>query len=65
MDELQTKVAALVSQAECAQIEGILTFFQVKALAYAAQEQRFSTFRAFRQYGQKKILPHLTESWFC
>lgn len=65
MDELQLKVAALVDKAECAQTDGLLTFFQVKALAYAAQGQKFSTFRSFRQYGQQKILPHLTESWFC
>ena len=65
MDELQTKIATLVNQAECVQADGVLTFFQVKALTYATQGQKFSTFRAFRQYGQQKILPHLTESWFC
>ncbi len=65
MDELQVKIAALVDKAECSQADGLLTFFQVKALVYAAQGQKFSTFRAFRQYGQRSILPHLTESWFC
>ncbi|GAC1361762.1 MAG: CUAEP/CCAEP-tail radical SAM protein [Ktedonobacteraceae bacterium] len=65
MDALQAKIAALVNQAECAQANGILTFFQVKALAYAAQSQSFSTFGAFRNYGAPKVLPHLTESWFC
>ncbi len=65
MDELQTRVATLVNQAECTQADGLLTFFQVKALAYAAQNQRFSTFRALREYGPQKVLPHLTESWFC
>jgi radical SAM superfamily enzyme YgiQ (UPF0313 family) len=65
MDELQVKIAALVDKAECAQTDGLLTFFQVKTLAHTAMGQRFSTFKAFRQYGSQKILPHLTESWFC
>lgn len=65
MDELQRKVAALVDQAESNRADPILTFFQVKALAVAMQGQRFSTFKAFRQYGAAKNVPHLSESWFC
>ncbi|BCL84339.1 radical SAM protein [Ktedonobacteria bacterium brp13] len=65
MDELQAKVAALVTQGEQCQNDALMTFFQVKALAISMQGQRYSTFRALRQYGERKILPHLTESWFC
>ncbi len=65
MDALQAKVAALVEQAENTQADPILTFFQIKAQAHAIKGQRISTFRAFRLYGPAKVLPHLTESWFC
>ncbi len=65
MDELQHKIAAHVGQAADAQADPLMTFFQVKALALGVQGQRFSFFRAMRQYGPAKIVPHLTESWFC
>lgn len=65
MDELQRQVAALVEQGEQCQNDALLTFFQVKALALSIQGQRYSAFRALRQYGARKVLPHLTESWFC
>ncbi|GCE12687.1 CUAEP/CCAEP-tail radical SAM (seleno)protein [Tengunoibacter tsumagoiensis] len=65
MDELQQKVARVVELAESQKADSLLSFFEVKALALAAQGQRLSTFRALRQYGAAKVLPHLTESWFC
>jgi radical SAM superfamily enzyme YgiQ (UPF0313 family) len=65
MDELQAKVAALVSQAENTQADPLLTFLQVKELALKMQGQRYSVFRALRAYGSPKVIPHLSESWFC
>ncbi|QBD77968.1 B12-binding domain-containing radical SAM protein [Ktedonosporobacter rubrisoli] len=65
MDELQEKVAALVEEAERRKADPIETFFQAKALTLAAQGQDFSVARATRNYGPRKVLPHLTESWFC
>lgn len=65
MDELQTKIAALVEQGEHGQHDTLMTFFQVKEQALRVAGQRYSTFRALRQYGPSKALPHLTESWFC
>jgi radical SAM superfamily enzyme YgiQ (UPF0313 family) len=65
MDQLQAKVATLVSQAENTQADPLLTFLQVKELALKVQGQRYSVFRALRAYGQTKVVPHLSESWFC
>lgn len=65
MDELQTKVATLVGQAENTEASPLLTFFQVKELALKMQGQRYSVFRALRAYGSPKAIPHLSESWFC
>jgi hypothetical protein len=65
MDELQAKVAALVSQAENTEADPLLTFLQVKEIALKMQGQRYSVFRALRAYGSPKIIPHLSESWFC
>jgi radical SAM superfamily enzyme YgiQ (UPF0313 family) len=65
MDELQAKIATLVEQGEQCQHDTLMTFFQAKELALRAVGQRYSTFRALRQYGPSKALPHLTESWFC
>ena len=65
MDELQAKVATLVSQAENTQADPLLTFLQVKELALKMRGQRYSVFRALRAYGPPKIIPHLSESWFC
>ena len=65
MDELQQKVAALVAEADNCQTDPIETFFQVKALALGAQSQDFSVAAAVQRYGPRKILPHLTEAWFC
>jgi radical SAM superfamily enzyme YgiQ (UPF0313 family) len=65
MDALQQQVAALVEDAEQRKDDPVATFFQVKALVLAMQGQDFSAARALQSYGQRKILPHLTESWFC
>lgn len=65
MDTLQQQVAALAEKGNANTTDPTLTFFEIKARAQAMLGQRFSVFRAFRQYGTRKILPHLTESWFC
>ena len=65
MDDLQRQVAALVEKAQRVQADPIETFFHVKALALAASSQDMCVSCALRSYGPRKILPHLTESWFC
>lgn len=65
MDALQQRVATIVTAAEEAKANIIETFFQVKAAALACQGQDFSICAAIEQYGTCKVLPHLTESWFC
>jgi radical SAM superfamily enzyme YgiQ (UPF0313 family) len=65
MDQLQKQVAKLVEAADTCQADRAETFFQVKALALAQQGQDFSVEHALEQYGTRKILPHLSESWFC
>lgn len=65
MDELQRKIAQQVEQAERLQTSSVETFLRVKALVSAMQGSRVSLFKALRSYGTPKVLPHLTESWFC
>jgi radical SAM superfamily enzyme YgiQ (UPF0313 family) len=65
MDELQQVISALVEQAETTEANPIFTFFQIKEMVAKMLGQRFSVFRALRQYGEPKELPHLSESWFC
>jgi radical SAM superfamily enzyme YgiQ (UPF0313 family) len=65
MDELQRSVAAVVEQAEQAQASAIETFFHIKALALATHGQSLCIYRAVQDYGKAKVLPHLTETWFC
>jgi radical SAM superfamily enzyme YgiQ (UPF0313 family) len=65
MDRLQQQIAQLVEQDDACQADKIETFFSIKALAKAAQQQFFSKKLAIRSYGQRKVLPHLTETWFC
>jgi radical SAM superfamily enzyme YgiQ (UPF0313 family) len=65
MDELQRNVAAVVEQAEQAQASAIETFFHIKALALATRGQGLCISRAVQDYGTAKVLPHLTETWFC
>ncbi len=65
MDALHQQVAALVEQAANEQTDAIDTFFHIKALALAAQGRSMDIGRAVEDYGTRKVLPHLTESWFC
>ncbi|GAC1654979.1 MAG: hypothetical protein NVS4B12_27240 [Ktedonobacteraceae bacterium] len=65
MDELQRKIAQQVEQAERIQTNPVETFLRVKALVHTMQGTRLSLFKALRSYGTPKVLPHLTESWFC
>ena len=65
MDMLHQQVATLAEQANTCEADPIETFFGVKALALAATGQAFSVERAMQDYGQRKVLPHLSESWFC
>jgi len=65
MDELQHDVATLVEQAEQAHTDPIETFFAIKALALAVADEDLCISQAVQGYGNGKVLPHLTESWFC
>jgi len=62
---LHQDVAALVERAQVAHQDPIETFFQVKALALKACGQEADISEAREQYGKRKVLPHLSESWFC
>jgi radical SAM superfamily enzyme YgiQ (UPF0313 family) len=65
MDDLHRKVVTLVEESERVRADPVETFFQVKALAVATQGRDFSVSQAAQHYGSRKVLPHLTESWFC
>jgi len=65
MDDLQHKVAVVVEEAQRNQADPIEIFFNIKALSLAANGQDMSVSRAIEDYGTGKVLPHLTESWFC
>jgi hypothetical protein len=67
MDELQKEIAKVVAAAEqSARTEAFTTFFQIKAVALTlAGNEAISVAEAVEQYGERKVLPHLTETWFC
>ncbi len=65
MDHLHQDVSKLVEKAQSMQADPIETFFHIKALAFAANEQDMCVSCAVKDYGSRKVLPHLTESWFC
>ena len=65
MDTLQQQVAQCAEKAACGCADPIQTFFQVKALALQLHGQDFSVGHAMRQYGKRKTVPRLSESWFC
>jgi radical SAM superfamily enzyme YgiQ (UPF0313 family) len=65
MDALQQQVAALAAHGESCKVDPVEIFFQVKASALALKGQDFSITGALQNYGERKVLPHLTESWFC
>lgn len=43
----------------------IETFFHIKALALEANQQEMCVSCSIKGYGTRKIIPHLTETWFC
>jgi radical SAM superfamily enzyme YgiQ (UPF0313 family) len=65
MDNLQHEIAALVEHAQRIQADPIETFFHIKSLALAASGQDTCVLCDIQGYGTKKVLPHLSESWFC
>jgi radical SAM superfamily enzyme YgiQ (UPF0313 family) len=65
MDTLHHAVSRLVEKAQSVHADPIETFFHIKALALAANKQEMCVSCSIRDYGTGKILPHLTESWFC
>ena len=65
MDALHQKVATLVERAERAKSNPIETFFHIKAMALAISGKDVDVVEAVQEYGSPRVLPHLTESWFC
>jgi len=65
MDTVYQEVSTLVEKAQLVHADPIETFFHIKALAIEANDQEMCVPCAIRDYGTGKILPHLTESWFC
>lgn len=65
MDALHQAVSMLVEKAQAIQADPIETFFHIKALALEANKQGMCVSCAVRDYGTGKVLPHLTETWFC
>jgi radical SAM superfamily enzyme YgiQ (UPF0313 family) len=65
MDELHGKVSALVEEAQRRAADPIETFFHIKALALATQGQDMCVSCGIGNYGARKVVPHLTETWFC
>jgi len=65
MDDLHHAVSMLVEKAQNVQADLIETFFHIKALALAADGRDMCVSCAIKGYGTRKVLPHLTESWFC
>ena len=65
MDTLHQAVSTLVEMSQSVHTDPIETFFHIKALALEANDQDMCVSCAIRDYGTGKILPHLTESWFC
>lgn len=65
MDELQKQIAHQVEEGERLDTNPVETFLGVKTLVHKMQGNRVSLFTALRTYGTPKVLPHLTESWFC
>jgi radical SAM superfamily enzyme YgiQ (UPF0313 family) len=65
MDHLQQEASKFVEKAQGMRADPIETFFHLKALALAANGQDMCVSSAIKGYGTRKVLPHLTESWFC
>lgn len=65
MDDLHSAVSELVEKAQRAQADSIETFFHIKALALQAKQQDMCVSCSINAYGTRKVIPHLTETWFC
>lgn len=65
MDALQRDIATIVENGERQQSDPVETFFRVKSLALAATGQDIDVLSEVAAYGLRKVLPHLSESWFC
>ncbi|HEU0001095.1 MAG TPA: CUAEP/CCAEP-tail radical SAM protein [Ktedonobacteraceae bacterium] len=65
MDDLHRAISELVENAQRAQADPIETFFHIKSLAYAAAGREMCISYAINDYGTRKVIPHLTETWFC
>ena len=65
MDALHSRVSALVEEAQRKGADSIQAFFHIKSLAMAAQGQDACISCGISNYGARKVVPHLTETWFC
>ena len=65
MDALHQAVSAIVEKAQAVQADPIETFFHIKSLALEANKAQMCISCAIQNYGTRKVLPHLTETWFC
>lgn len=65
LDALHQKVASLTEEAELAKSNTIETFFHIKALTLSIIGKDLYIPEAVEHYGTPRVLPHLTESWFC
>ncbi len=65
LDALHQKVASLTEEAELAKFNTIETFFHIKALTLSIIGKDLHIPEAVEHYGTPRVLPHLTESWFC
>ena len=65
LDALHQKVASLTEEAELAKSNTIETFFHIKALTLSIIGKDLHIPEAVEHYGTPRVLPHLTELWFC
>lgn len=65
LDMLHSQVSALVAEAQRKGADAVEIFFHIKAQALATQGQDMCITCGIRGYGARKIVPHLTETWFC
>jgi radical SAM superfamily enzyme YgiQ (UPF0313 family) len=65
MDALHRAISEVVEEAQRRQADPIETFFHIKALALASAGRDMCLSCAINGYGTRKVIPHLTETWFC
>jgi len=65
MDALYQTVSTIVEKAQRVQADPIETFFHIKSLALASNKEEMCISCSIQNYGTRKVLPHLTETWFC